>query len=158
MFVFPRIDAPARADVIIVLGPPTSHRISAAQELLEAEVSDQVLLTVGRAGSGRWSAERLSVCGDDRFTCVVPIPMTTKGEARMLRWWARDHGARSAVVVTFTPHVERARYVFSRCFAGDVAVVGVGEPLTFIDWIYQYVYQSMAFAKALSTPCTVPGE
>lgn len=58
------------------------------------------------------------------------------------------------VVVTFKPHVARARYILERCYDGDVAVIGVDQDLTLWDWAYQYVYQTAAFVKAAFSPCS----
>jgi hypothetical protein len=67
--------------------------------------------------------------------------------------YARDHAVTDTVVLTFTPHVARTRYLFAKCYGGDVTVVGVDEHLSLADWVYQYAYQTAAFVKAWLEPC-----
>ncbi|CAN5593149.1 hypothetical protein BH10ACT5_BH10ACT5_21740 [soil metagenome] len=57
------------------------------------------------------------------------------------------------IVVTSTPHVARTRYIFAKCYPGEVTVVAAGQPATLSAWAYQYVYQSLAFVKARIEHC-----
>ena len=57
------------------------------------------------------------------------------------------------IVVTSTPHVARTRYIFAKCYPGEVTVVAAGQPATLSGWAYQYVYQSFAFVKAALEAC-----
>ena len=72
----------------------------------------------------------------------------------MLGAYARDHAVQRTIVITFTPHVARTRYIFAKCYPGEVTVVGVDEKLDLYEWAKQYIYQSTAFVKAWLTPCS----
>ncbi len=63
-----------------------------------------------------------------------------------------NDGWSSATVITFTPHVTRARVIFERCFAGDLLMVPDTDPLSFEQWVEQYVYQTAAFVKVAANP------
>jgi uncharacterized SAM-binding protein YcdF (DUF218 family) len=84
--------------------------------------------------------------------CPNPQPPTTLGEARALRELAAQHGWHSVIVVTSRPHVARARMIFERCFQGDVVMSASPVRIPPDRWVYEYVYQTMAFFKALLTP------
>ncbi|MBT9608033.1 hypothetical protein [Microbacterium sp.] len=138
--------------VAMVLGPPTWQRVEKAQFLLDSGQVSRVLVSV--SPSGRQSAALYPPCEYSRFTCETPAPFTTKGEVAMLRdFLGADAVDQQVVVVTFTPHVARTRYVFQECFGPNVAVLGVSQDMSLFDWMYQYVYQSVAFLKAAITPC-----
>ncbi|WP_288452738.1 YdcF family protein [uncultured Microbacterium sp.] len=152
LYVFPSYSAVARADLVYVIGPPTPARMADAQKLLDEGVASHLLVSVG----GSMPASTVPECTRPDVTCATPEPFTTKGEVALLQAYARDHAAQSVVVLTFTPHVARTRYIFGRCYAGDVTVVPVEERLDFGQWVYQYLYQSTAFVKAWLLPCAEP--
>lgn len=152
LYVFPPRDAvPADADLVYVIGPPRAPRLAAAEQLLAESAPDRLLVSVSAAGA--LSASDLPVCDDADVTCGTPDPFTTAGEARMLTEYTRTHEVHDPVVVTFTPHVARTRYIFAKCYGSDVTVVGVDEHLGFFDWAYEYLYQTAAFVKAWIVPC-----
>lgn len=139
------------ADLIYVIGPPAPERIALERALREQGVADLSLYSVGR--SGRNSAKKLPVCSDRNVYCEHPQPFTTKGEFALLSEFAAEHDVRRTIVITFTPHVARTRYIAEKCFAGEVTVVGVDQNLSLGRWVYQYLYQTAAFVKAAATPC-----
>ena len=59
--------------------------------------------------------------------CFVPDPPTTKGEGRELRRLAAQYGWRTVIVVTFRPHISRARFILEQCFDGDLVMVGESD-------------------------------
>lgn len=79
--------------------------------------------------------------------------MKIKGEARMLTDYAVTHTVHKTVIITFAPQVMRARFIFAKCYKGDVSVISVDQHLTLRDWVYQYVYQTAGFLKAFIKPC-----
>ncbi len=87
---------------------------------------------------------------DITVLCAKPDPFTTRGEARWLEQQMHDQGWDSAAVVTFTPHISRARMIMDRCDTGGVAMVDVGEPLAPWFWAYHFGYQTAGFAKAFA--------
>lgn len=151
VYVFPPADEVDDADLIFVIGPPNEERVARERALRASGVADQSLYSVTRRG--RLSADELDVCREPEVTCTHIEPFTTKGEFAYLERFAHENDVERTVVLTFTPHVARTRYIAEKCFDGDVTVMAVDEGLTFGDWIYQYLYQSAAFVKAWATPC-----
>lgn len=152
VYVFPPVEPIGEADLIYVIGPPTQTRIALEEELRRGGVADAALISVPLEGAQ--SAADSRVCFNLAVACEHPEPFTTKGEASMLAAYARDHGVQRTIVITYTPHVARTRYIFAKCYSGDVTVVAVDEHLDLIEWVKQYIYQSIAFVKAWATPCS----
>ncbi|WP_187288807.1 ElyC/SanA/YdcF family protein [Microbacterium sp. B19] len=151
VYVWPPQSPPEEADYALVLGPPNPPRVHAAERLLRQGLIGEVVLSV--SPDGPESAAQYPACQDDRARCLVPDPFTTKGEARLAETLAVGAEEPRIIVVTFTPQVARARYIFDRCYGGQVQVIGVDENLGLWDWAYQYAYQTTAFVKAWMTPC-----
>lgn len=150
-YVFPAVAAaPPRADVIYVIGPPTEGRIALAEQLRSEGVADDILISV--PSEGEQSAANLSVCQERRVTCAHPDPFTTAGEMALLN--TRYGPEASAVVITFTPHVSRTRFIAAQCAAAQVTVLDVRIPLDLGEWLYQFAYQTGGFAKAIAAPCS----
>ena len=152
VYVFPPVDPVTDADLIYVIGPPTAGRIALEESLRDEGVADAALVSVPL--DGEQSAANLDICGDTAVDCEHPEPFTTKGEAAMLAAYAPAHGVDRTIVITFTPHVARTRYIFDTCCPGEVTVVAVDPHLTPWEWVYQYAYQTGAFAKAVLAPCS----
>ncbi|MCJ1707080.1 YdcF family protein [Microbacterium sp. VKM Ac-2923] len=150
-YVFPATAAlPARADVIYVIGPPTEGRIALAEQLRSDGVADEILISV--PSEGEQSAAKLSACQEAWVTCGHPEPFTTAGEMALLN---SLYGADArAVVITFTPHVSRTRFIAWQCAAAEVTVIDVPTSIAFGQWVYQFAYQTGGFAKALAFPCS----
>mgnify|MGYP001202549073 CR=1 FL=1 len=157
VYVFPPQGDPTGADLVYVIGPPEPPRLELAAAIRDTDGHVPLLVSVSdsRAGHGEqlFDAAALDVCRRRGSTCRTPVPFTTSGEAALLRSYATTHDVDKTVVITFTPHVARTRYVFAKCYGGDVSVVGVDTDLSPLDWAYQYLYQSAAFVKAWLTPC-----
>lgn len=150
-YVYPAAAAPpARADVIYVIGPPTEGRIALAERLRSEGVADDILISV--PSEGEQSAAKLSVCQERDVTCGHPDPFTTAGEMALLN--TRYGPEASAVVITFTPHVSRTRFIAAQCAEARVTVVDVPTSLDLGQWIYQFAYQTGGFAKAVAAPCS----
>lgn len=160
VFAFPPAGDPQEADLVYVIGPPTPARISSAESLQEEDPARTLLISVSSATTlTNGTAAKLAACSRARVVCQHPEPFTTKGEALMLNEYARTHDVHKVAVITFTPHVARTRYIFARCAPDiDVEVIGVDDHLTLGDWIYQFGYQTTAFAKAITTPCASDDE
>lgn len=159
LYVFPaQGQVPADADLVYVIGPPNGPRVAAAERLRDDGLV-HALVSVAAApdpARGFITASDLPLCAEPDVTCESPVPFTTAGEARMLEGYARGHDVAGTVVLTFTPHVARTRYIFAKCSDEDVTVVGVDERLDLWSWAYQYLYQTAAFAKAWIQPCPEP--
>lgn len=151
VYVFPPAQRVDRADVVMVLGPATDPRIAQARRLVADGAADAILVSVPAPGE---PAADLGICDEPAVTCATPDPFSTAGETALLRTYAAQHGIRSAIVLTSTPHVSRARYLFDRCVPDtSVTVVAVPSPMSALDWVVAYAYQSGAFLKAFLTPC-----
>lgn len=57
------------------------------------------------------------------------------------------------IVVTFTPHVSRARYVLGKCWGGEILVVDARPHVSIGRWVYNYLYQSAGYVKAFAEDC-----
>ena len=148
LYVFPPAQAATAADVVYVIGPPHEPRLALNRQLRDAGLAEASLISVSPDDPSE-SRMLQRECDDGTTTCATPEPFTTIGETLLLA----DYGADSAVVITFTPHVARTRYIFEKCFDGDVTVVGVDADLGVGEWIYQYAYQTGAFVKAFFEQC-----
>lgn len=150
LYVYPAESVlPARADVIYVIGPPTRERIALAEQLRDEGVAANILISVPLEGGQ--SADELTVCRRDGVRCEHPEPFTTEGEMMLLD---REYGAdASAVIITFTPHVSRTRFIATQCGLSDTTVVAAPARITIGGWLYQFAYQTGGFVKAALTAC-----
>ena len=82
----------------------------------------------------------------------MPDPSTTKGEGRTLRQLADENGWRTVIVVTFTPHVSRARFILAQCFDGALIMAASPGPTSALSWAFQYLYQTAGYVRALLQP------
>ena len=152
VYVFPPTAEPSPADLVYVIGPPVQSRTELQTRLLDEGLAPRGLISVSPP-TGSAAASDVPACRDPRITCLTPEPFTTSGEALLLDRYAADHGVGSTIVITFTPHVARTRYIFGTCYPGEVTVIAVDPHLTPWEWVYQYAYQTGAFVKAIVAPC-----
>lgn len=153
VYVCPQIDTPRHADAILILGGDHPERYQFGLALASKGVASTVVVSkpVGRAD--QWVAAR---CEDPpsgiTMHCFTPDPSTTKGEGRELRRLASQYGWKSIVVVTFGPHISRARFILQRCFDGDLAMVASPARLSVPGWAFQYLYQTAGYVRAVLQP------
>ncbi len=148
--VFPAHDEPAKADVALVLGPPTDTRMELAQSMVDEGLTEHVLVSLDPEESEMYPlAGEICASGDDTYVCAKPDPFTTRGEAIFLQEEATKNGWTNAAVITFTPHISRSRMIMKNCFDGEVSMLDSGESVSLPFWAYQYAYQSAATVKAL---------
>jgi hypothetical protein len=150
LYVFPSSDTPSAANVIDVLGPPTRTRLEIADGLLHRRLADVLVVTVSPPDYHQYTAQDIADCHEPRsyrVYCLTPDPFTTQGESRALARLAKTHGWHSAIVVTQTSHLERARIITGRCFVGRIEMVPDNAALSPIQWIYEYAYQTAGFGK-----------
>lgn len=105
-----------------------------------------VISTTLDAGPGRLPEE----CRQRPYqlVCIEADPGTTVGEVRMVRELAQQRGWRSVQLLTFRPHVSRARWLFGRCTDLDVRVIEVDALFGVIDVLHHVA----GWAKALLRP------
>lgn len=152
VYVTPRVDRPAPADAILVLGGAHDGREKLGLRLARDGYAPRVLFS----DPYEYSALMNRICrGGYRFevSCFDPSPRTTRGEGRYLARVAAANGWRRVIVVTFTPHVSRARYILEKCWDGELLFVDPQPDLSLPRWAYDYVYQSAGFAKAFFEDC-----
>ena len=149
VYVFPPVDSVEKSNVALVLGPPMQARLDLAEQLRDEGTVDRIVISV--QASGGQTAQDIPLCEEEGVTCVVADPSTTRGEVLLMS--EQGSGADSAIVITSTPHVTRTRYIFGKCYPGEVSVISAEQPDSLSAWTSQYMYQSFAFVKALLEPC-----
>jgi uncharacterized SAM-binding protein YcdF (DUF218 family) len=152
-------DPLAKADAIVVLGGEHDGRedyaIGLAKDGWASTVvlsnpylqPDPVMERVCRNVQGKRSPVEVM--------CPVPSPLTTRGEATMMRKLAHDRSWTKIIVVTWQYHLPRARLVFRQCFSdqpGATVMRAVPRPYEFspVTWASVYTYQFAGFAKAIA--------
>ncbi len=149
VYVTPQRDQPAPADAILVLGGAHDGREELALRLARDGYAPLVLLSdpydgsplVNRICHGGYSFE---------VRCFDPSPRTTRGEGRELARLAEERGWRRVIVVTFTPHISRARYILGRCWSGELLFADPRPRLSPARFAWDYLYQSAGYAKAFT--------
>lgn len=92
--------------------------------------------------------------GPIQVLCPVPDPLTTRGEALMMRELADQRGWKRIIVVSWQYHLRRARMIFRQCFSdesGAVTMFAVPRRYHYspLFWEYVYAYQWGGLAKAV---------
>ncbi|QDQ99013.1 YdcF family protein [Tomitella fengzijianii] len=149
VYVEPQVGTPHHADAIVVLGGPGSGRYQLGLELARRGYAPQLLLSDPSGGENDWLS---GICRTEHpFTaiCFDPHPATTLGEAREIRAVAKMRGWSDIIVITYTPHVSRARYIVQRCFQGSVTMLAAPTHLSVVEWAWAYAYQTAGYAKTL---------
>lgn len=145
----PRIDPLRHADAIFVLGGHGYERYPYALELAETGLAPRVVMSNPAGTQDIWLTD---LCTHQRYAfriqCFDPQPATTKGEARELRELADQNHWNSVIVVTFRPHISRARYILQRCFDGELLMTESPADISVGYWLWSYVYQTAGYARA----------
>ncbi|GAA3700144.1 YdcF family protein [Gordonia hankookensis] len=149
VYVFPQRDELRHADAIMVLGGPGYERYPYAFELAAAGWAPAVAVSNPIGAADPWLTE---YCAQTHpgFTlhCFVPDPPTTSGEARELGRLAKQYGWRTIIVVTFRPHISRARYILEHCVDAELIMVDSPTHVSALRWVREYGYQTAGFARA----------
>lgn len=166
VYVNPRTDPLRKADAIIILGGH-GYRKGYGFFLYQQGWAPNVVIANSTSGpqlspDAMWIDKwcKSTTWGSDVLPEPEPWPTSTKfcpnadppttlGEARALRSLAAEHGWHSVIVVTFRPHIARARMIFERCFEGDVIMEASPVSMTLTDWVYEYVNQTIGLVKTL---------
>jgi uncharacterized SAM-binding protein YcdF (DUF218 family) len=149
IYVAPQIDDLRHADAIFVLGGRGYERYSYGLALALRGVAPQLVVSNPAGAQDIWLTD---LCEHQRYaftvSCFKPEPDTTFGEARELRRLAIEQGWRTVIVVTFRPHISRARYIVEKCFDGDLIMSASPARLSFEYWMWMYVYQTAGYIRA----------
>ncbi len=147
VYVRPQVDPLRQADAVLVLGGYESARFGFGNSLVLAGWAPILVQSMASAAKAKFCPTP-----EPRRLCFVPDPMTTEGEGRELRQLAAEHGWKRVIVVTFRPHISRARFILQRCFPGELIMVASPADISPARWIYEYIYQSAGYVKAAFSP------
>ncbi|WP_143069420.1 YdcF family protein [Rhodococcus maanshanensis] len=152
-YIHPQLDPLRPADAILVLGGPDDSRYPFGIELGLHGWAPTVVLSNPLGAEDDWMTQ---VCESPHrgieVECFVPDPPTTRGEGRELRRLADQHGWHHVIVVTFTPHISRARFILHRCFDGELTMVASPGEVSVPRWAFEYAYQSVGYVRAVLQP------
>ena len=153
VYALPQTDPLRPADAIFVLGGNGYERYPYALELALQGLAPRVVVSNPAGDQDIWLTD---LCKNQPYrfevSCFVPDPATTKGEARELRRLAAAQGWHTVIVVTFRPHISRARYIVQQCFDGDVIMTESPADLSVGYWMWTYVYQTVGYFRAALQP------
>lgn len=153
VYLRPQVDAPRRADAVLILGGPDHERYPFGLALGREGFASTIVVSNPDGRRNQWLTNE---CDNPppglTVHCFKPDPSTTKGEGRELRRLASEHGWKTVIVVTIRPHISRARYVLQSCFDGDLLMVASPTNLSIAEWTYQYLYQTGGYARAVLEP------
>jgi hypothetical protein len=149
VYVRPQIDQLRHADAILILSRPYHRRYPFGFDLAGQGWAPNLVVS---NPSGAANPELTDYCAAPHpefvVHCFVPDPPTTNGEARQLRRLASQHGWRTVIVVTFRPHISRARFILGQCFDGDLVMVASPAHISGLRRAFEYLYQTARVTRA----------
>ena len=153
VYVRPQIDPLRHADAILILGGEGDSRYLVGLDLGLKGWAPTVVVSNPMAPDDPWLTDYCATPhpGLD-LHCFVPDPPTTKGEGRELRRLAAQYSWRTVIVVTFRPHISRARFILEQCFDGDLVMVASPAHISVARWAFEYVYQTAGYLRAALQP------
>lgn len=151
IYVQPQIDRLRPADAILVLGGVGKARYKYGLDLAAEGWAPTVVMSLPDDPTDPNTTE-LCATSKPKVQCFAPDPPTTKGEARELRRLAAQYRWRTVIVVTFRPHISRARFILEQCFDGDLVMVASPTRTSVPRWAFEYVYQTAGYARAVIQP------
>ena len=154
VYVRPQVDPLRHADAILVLGGPYLERHQFGTDLALQGWAPVLVLSnpVRPQWITRYCADRIRQLKLTTVYCFTPDPPTTTGEARLLRRLAAEHGWRRVIVVTYRPHISRARFILEHCFSGELIMVASPAEISTPRWAVEYVYQTVGYVRAALEP------
>ena len=144
-----------RADAVVVLGGEHDGREDYGITLARGGWAPSVVVS---NPYGPTDAVMRRICsppgGGIEVICLRPDPLTTRGEADMVRRLAVQRSWSKVIVVTWKYHLPRARMVFRQCFSHRAdAVVMRAVPrrydFSLVRWEWVYAYQYGGVAKTV---------
>lgn len=148
-----------RSDAVVSLAPQ-AHRLPLAEQLVEEEVADTLVISyflddVSRGGSGAADdpvpvSNYCESGGREGSVCFTPEEAATIGEAYSISEMVAAESWNSLTVVTSEYHAFRTRFIFDQCLGDevDVNVVFAERDLSVAQWGFHVVYENVAFLKA----------
>lgn len=152
VYMHPQTDPLRPADAIVVLGGTPYERFDVGLDLAKRGYAPYLLIAQSTGANDRNMDKYCK--GHFTFTvsCFIPDPWTTEGEAQEIRAKAQELGWHHIIVITFTPHVSRARYIVGKCFDGELTMVASPTPSGVAFWSWMFIRQSGSYVKAFLTP------
>ncbi|MFE3290956.1 YdcF family protein [Rhodococcus sp. NPDC059234] len=148
IYVDPQVDDPTPADAVVVLGGPGSERYQVGLDLMRRGLAPQLVIS-NPVGDPEEMPNPLC---DQQFefvvSCFVPDPSNTRGEAIEIRDRAEAQHWTSIIVVTWKPHVSRARYVIEKCYSGELTMVASSHDMRRAYWPWAYIYQTAGYVRS----------
>lgn len=149
VYVLPQTDPLRRADAILIIGGTGWDRYPFGIELGVQGWAPTVVLSNPDGARDPWLVK---TCANPpagiKLICFGPDPVTTLGEGRKLRELATANGWRTIIVVTFRPHISRARFILEHCFDGDLVMVASPANISLTGWMFEYAYQTVGYVRA----------
>lgn len=154
VYVHPQIDPLRQADAVLVIGGYGWGRYPTGIDLVKHGWAPTLALSAPNGSADPWLYKYCHTPNDDRFEliCFSPDPSTTRGEGRELKRLAVEQNWQTVIVVTFRPHISRARFILARCFHGDLVMVENPVDIPAYRWVYEFVYQTAGYIRALLEP------
>jgi uncharacterized SAM-binding protein YcdF (DUF218 family) len=150
LVIDPSVQKPAHVDAVVVLGGASvDGRLTRGVELVTEGYASQLVVSHPVSDDTRITHFCDQPLAGVQMSCFVPEPSTTQGEAREIRTLAAQRGWHKIMVVTSQYHIDRARLIIQRCYKGDLLMINAMHP-TFGEWAGQLLYQTGAWAKALT--------
>lgn len=154
LFVNARADELQRVDAILVLGGEHDGREDYALNLARSGWAPTVVMSNPYDAGDPVMTRVCRPVPDVEVICARPDPLTTRGEAMMMRRLADASGWSRIMVVSWRFHLPRARLIFRQCFAeepGSTVMVAVPRRYQFspLRWELEFAYQWAGLAKAV---------
>lgn len=148
----PQTDPLRHADAIVVLGGTAYERFDLGLDLAKQGYAPYLSISQSTGADDRKMDKYCK--GKFTFTvsCFIPDPWTTEGEAQEVHRRAAQYGWHHIIVITFTPHVSRARYIVGKCFDGELTMIASPAPSGISFWTWMFIRQSGSYVKAFLTP------
>jgi hypothetical protein len=147
LFVFPAVNAPEHSDAIFVLGGSGQPTETEGVKLTGKGYAPMLVFSL--RPNQQCKPSEVYIPQRVVVSCFHANPQTTQGEARSIAHMAKMDHLHRIIVVAPTSQVTRARLRVSRCFSGEILMVGVDSG-SFWDWSYAVLYEWGATAKALT--------
>lgn len=153
VYVHPQIDPLRHADAILILGGKDYRRYPFGMELGTQGWAPNLVVSNPNGPDDQWLTHYCATPNAKfQLRCFVPDPPTTKGEGRELHRLASRYGWHTVIVVTFRPHISRARFILQHCFDGDLIMVASPADISVPGWAFEYLYQTAGYAREVLQP------
>ena len=128
-------------DAVVALAGSSGDRLRTAVSLMENGVAP-VLVVSQAYNLNRNEAERLRRSVPSfRVIWARPRPENTRGEARMIRNLADEHGWRRIAIVTSKYHLVRARLLIERCVRQEVVMIASDPRESMFEAVRHWVHE-----------------